>query len=227
MLKLKRVLLIATTEMSRRRAFDRAPARGCATGAMLHIVAFDYVQALAVAGLFDHDAMAPAREGYLQEHRHWLERHARFQPCAGLQVTTEVVWAKSNLVPVLEYVDDFHADLLIKDTQHVPAIDRAFHRPLDWLLLRDCPAHRTCTWCWNALHPKPTSILAVIDLSHLEDLTQGLNDQILDLAATLATSCGANLHLLNVSSWSVLRDSLAVGPTPSLNDSLRDPVTDA
>ena len=102
--------------MIRTPAFDRARELACASGALLHIVAFDYVQALALAGLFDHDAMAQAREGYLQVHRHWLEQQARFQRCIGLQVTTEVVWAKSTLANMLDYVNDFHADMVIKDT---------------------------------------------------------------------------------------------------------------
>lgn len=225
MLKLKRILLIAPDEMTRTPAFDRAQALASATGAFLHIVAFDYVQALAVAGLFDHDAMAQAREGYLQVHRHWLEQQARFQRCAGLQVTTEVVWAKSSLGHVLSYVNDFHADLVIKDTLHVPALDRAFHRPLDWLLLRDCPAHLHLVT--EANHPKPLSILAAIDLSHLEELTQGLNDRILDLASTLAASFGATLHVLNVNNWSVMGDTAMNVPTQSLHHSLRDAVNDA
>ena len=62
--KLKRILLIAPSEMTLTPAFERAHALACATGALLHIVAFDYVQALAVAGLLDHEAMAQAREGY-------------------------------------------------------------------------------------------------------------------------------------------------------------------
>lgn len=225
MLKLKRILLIAPTEMTRTPAFDRAQALARATGAVLHIVAFDYVQALAVAGLFDHDAMAQAREGYLQVHRHWLEQQARFQQCAGLQVTTEVVWAKSSPAHVLAYVNDYRPDLLIKDTHHVPALDRAFHRPLDWLLLRDCPAH--LHFVTEAKHPKPLSILAVIDLSHLEELTQGLNDRVLDLASALAAACGAVLHVLNVSSWSVVGDEAMSVPTLSLDDSMRDAVNDA
>jgi universal stress protein E len=225
MLNIKRILLIAPSEMVRTPAFDRAHALACATGALLHIVAFDYVQALAVAGLFDHDAMAQAREGYLQVHRHWLEQQARFQRCIGLQVTTEVVWAKSSRANVLEYVNDFHPDLVIKDTHHVPALDRAFHRPLDWLLLRDCPSHLHLVT--EARNPKPLNILAVIDLSHLEELTQGLNDRILDLASTLAASCGSTLQLLNVSSWSVVGDATMSVPTLSLNDSLRDAVNDA
>lgn len=225
MLKLKRILLIAPTEMTRTPAFDRAQALAIATGALLHIVAFDYVQALALAGVFNHDAMAQAREGYLQVHRHWLEQQARFQQSAGLQVTTEVVWAKSSLAQVLTYVNDFHADLVIKDTHHVPALDRAFHRPLDWRLLRDCPAPLLLVT--EASHPKPLKILAAIDLSHLEDLTQGLNDRVLDLASLLALSCGAALHVLNVNNWSVVGGAQRSLPTPCLDDSLRDAVNDA
>lgn len=222
--KLKRILLIAPSEMTLTPAFERAHALACATGALLHIVAFDYVQALAVAGLLDHEAMAQAREGYLQVHRHWLEQQARFYRCAGLHVSTEVVWARSSLTNLLEYVNDFRPDLVIKDTHYVAALDRAFHRPLDWRLLRECPTPLHLVT--NARNPKPLKILAAIDLSHLEELTQGLNDRIVDLASTLATSCGAELHLLNVSRWSELGDVPMSVPTSSLDDSLRDAIED-
>jgi universal stress protein E len=225
MLKLKRILLLAPGEMTLTPAFERAFALARATGALLHIVAFDYVPALVVAGLLDHDAMAQAREGYLQVHRHWLEQQARFQRCIGMQVTTEVIWARSSLKHLLEYVNDFHPDLVIKDTHYVPAFDRAFHRPLDWHLLRECPAHLHLVT--TAENPKPLKILAAIDLSHLEELTQGLNDRILDLASTLAASCGAALHVLNVSRWSVINDASTSVPTGSLDDSLRAAIEDA
>lgn len=224
-MKIQRLLLIAPTEMVRTPAFERARALACATGAVLHIVAFDYVQALAAAGLFDHDAMAQAREGYLQVHRQWLEQQARFQRCEGVQVSTEVVWARPTLAHLLEYVNDFHADLVIKDTHRVSALDRAFHRPLDWQLLRDCPAPLHLVI--DTTNPKPLSILATIDLSHLEELTQGLNDRILDLASSLAESCGATLHLLNVSGWSELGEAQVNVPTATLDDSLGDAVNDA
>ena len=199
--KLKRILLIAPSEMTLTPAFERAHALACATG-----------------------AMAQAREGYLQVHRHWLEQQARFYRCAGLQVSTEVVWARSSLTNLLEYVNDFRPDLVIKDTHYVAALDRAFHRPLDWRLLRECPTPLHLVT--NARNPKPLKILAAIDLSHLEELTQGLNDRIVDLASTLATSCGAELHLLNVSRWSELGDVPMSVPTSSLDDSLRDAIED-
>mgnify|MGYP003362811143 FL=1 len=201
---LNRILLIAPTEMTRTPAFDRAQALACATGALLHMVAFDYVQALAVAGLFDHDAMARL---------------------AGAQVTSEVVWAKASLEHVLEYVNDFHADLVVKDIHHVPALRRAFHQPLDWHLLRDCRSHLHLVT--EARHPRPVKILATIDLSHLEQLTHGVNERVLDLASTLAASCGARLHLLSVSNWSVVGERSMSVPTLTLDDSLRDAVNDA
>lgn len=224
MFRLKRILLIAPAEMTRTPAFDRAQALARASGALLHIVAFDYVQALALAGLFDHNAMAQAREGYLQMHRQWLEQQARFQRGAEVQVTTEVVWARSTPAHVLEYVNDFHADLVIKDAHHIPALDWAFHQPLDWMLLRDCPA--CLHLVTDAANPRPLKILAAIDLSHLEDLTQGLNDRILELASTLASKCAASLHLLNVSDWSVVGDAAMSVPNLSLDHSLREAIND-
>ncbi len=224
-LKLKRILLIAPGEMTQTPAFERACALALANGALLHIVAFDYVPVLAAAGLFAPEAMAQAREGYLQVHRHWLEQQARFKRCIGLNVTTEVVWARSNLAHVLEYVQDFHPDLVIKDTHYVPALDRAFHRPLDWRLLRECPAHLHLVT--SAGHARPMKILAAVDLSHLEELTQGLNDRILDLACTLAAGCGAALHLLNVGCWAVIDDGAISVSTGSLDGSLKDAIEDA
>ncbi|WP_085698348.1 universal stress protein [Pseudomonas sp. B26(2017)] len=225
MLKLKRILLIAPGEMTLTPAFERACALACAGGALLHIVAFDYVPVLAAAGLFAPEAMARAREGYLQVHRHWLEQQARFKRCIGLNVTTEVVWARSCLAHVLEYVKDFHPDLVVKDTHCVPALDRAFHRSLDWRLLRECPAHLHLVT--RAGHARPMKILAAVDLSHLEALTRGLNDRILDLACRLAADCGAALHLLNVGCWAVMDEGTASVPTGSLDDSLKDAIEDA
>ncbi len=66
----KRLLLIAPQTMTRTPAFGRAGALALAMQLPLHIVAFDYLQALAVAGLFAPEQINLARDGYLQT-RHW------------------------------------------------------------------------------------------------------------------------------------------------------------
>lgn len=220
MLELNRILLITPTEMTRSPAFERAHALASATGARLHLLAFDPVQALAGPTLFGSETRAQALQRYRQRHRHWLEE----QQYCGLSVTTEVLGSRLSLAQVLEYVNAFHADMVIKDMHHVPALDHAFLCPMDWQLLRDCPAHLHLVTA--AKHTKRLKVLAAIDLSHLEQLTQGLNDRILDLALSLAADCGAVLQVLNVNKWVAMG---AVGrsvPIRSLYKSLRDAVND-
>lgn len=57
------LLLIAPAAMIRTAAFDRANALAKAMQLPLHIVAFDYLQALAVAGLFAPEQIGQARKG--------------------------------------------------------------------------------------------------------------------------------------------------------------------
>ncbi|WP_028614791.1 universal stress protein [Halopseudomonas pelagia] len=227
MSKFNRLLLIAPIEMTRTPAFDRADALASATGAMLHIMALDNTHTQAGSERFRSEAQTqaqPRSSPFVQLHRHWLEQQARHQQGFGLQPTVEVIEPRSTLDCVPKRVRDFPADMVIKDSQYVPAPERDFHLTLDWLLLRDCPAHLHLVT--DGKNPKPLKILAAIDLSHLEELSQGLNDRILDVASTLAASCGAALHLLNVSAWAVLGGNGTSVPTSTLQTSLRDAVND-
>ena len=85
-----RLLLIAPPTMTRTPAFDRAAALARAMQLPLHIVAFNYLQALAIAGLFAPEQINRAREGYLDTHRHWLTEQAVSMSKHGIEVTSEV-----------------------------------------------------------------------------------------------------------------------------------------
>lgn len=82
----QRLLLIAPPAMTRTPAFERAGALAQAMQLPLHIVAFDYVQALAVAGMFDAEQISVARESYLQRHRDWLADQAAHLSRHGIEV---------------------------------------------------------------------------------------------------------------------------------------------
>ncbi len=69
-------------------AFDRAAALAKAEGAALHIVAFDYLEGLATAGLVNEQALEQMRLGYIERHRQWLEEQARPLRNLGIEVTT-------------------------------------------------------------------------------------------------------------------------------------------
>ena len=77
-----RLMLVVSPLMEHSPAFDRAAALAKAEGAALHIVAFDYLEGLATAGLVNEQALEQMRLGYIERHRQWLEEQAR--PCEGV-----------------------------------------------------------------------------------------------------------------------------------------------
>ena len=62
----QRLLLVAPDAMIRTPAFDRATELALALDLPLHIVAFDYLELLSVAGLFAPEQVKQARESYLE-----------------------------------------------------------------------------------------------------------------------------------------------------------------
>jgi universal stress protein E len=195
----QRLLLIAPSAMTRTPAFDRAAALALAMQLPLHIVAFDYSQALAVAGLFAAQQFNLARDGYLQTHRQWLADQAELMSKHGVEVTSEVVWVQHPFEEVLNFINEMPLTLIIKDAQEEPAFKRVFFTPLDWQLLRDCPVpvHLVTT----PLNARPRNVLAIIDLLRDEDQDRVFNDQIIDAATKRAAVCDAGLELLHVYDW--------------------------
>lgn len=198
----QRLLLIAPPAMTRTPAFDRTAALALAMQLPVHIVAFDYSQALAVAGLFAPEQFALAREGYLQTHRQWLADQAGLMSKHGVEVTSEVVWVQHPFEEILNFINEMPLTLIIKDAQEEAAFKRVFFTPLDWQLLRDCPVpvHLVTT----PLNARPRNVLAIIDVLRDENQDLVFNDQIIDAAAKLAALCDANLELLHVYDWTAV-----------------------
>ncbi|MGH8387354.1 MAG: universal stress protein [Pseudomonas sp.] len=198
----QRLLLIAPPVMTRTPAFDRAAALALAMHLPLHIVAFDYSQALAVVGLIAPEQFSLARDGYLRTHQQWLVDQAGLMSKHGVEVTSEVVWVQDPYEEILHFINEMPLALIIKDAQEESALKRVFYTPLDWQLLRDCPVpvHLVTT----TLYPRPRNVLAIIDVLRDEEHGRMLNDQIIDAAAKLAAVCDACLELLHVYDWTAV-----------------------
>lgn len=189
----QRLLLLAPPEMRRSAAFERAAALAKAKGLALHIVAFDYLEAIATAGMLHPDALQAVREGYLQRHRDWLEEEAALQRSKGLVVTTEVVWVQRPLEEILQHVREMHPVLLIKDVHQEPAFKRIFITPLDWQLLRDCPVPLHLVT--PGAHPWPRRVAVAVD--PFAEGAEDLSHEIIQAAQQLAAQCSAELLLVH------------------------------
>ncbi|MFS2155791.1 universal stress protein [Pseudomonas sp. Pseusp122] len=190
----ERLMLIASPLLERTAAFDRALALAKAQGVALHVVAFDYVEALATAGLVNEQALREIKDGYLDRHREWLEQQAVAMRHSGVQVTQEVIWVRRPLDEIMEHIREMKPSLVIKDLEHQSWLSRAMFTSLDEHLLRDCPI--SLHLVARMTHAIPRKILAAVDPFRLEEQHDGLNDRIIATAEKLAQQCNADLHLL-------------------------------
>ena len=189
-----RFMLVVSPLMKNSPAFERAAALAKASDAALHIVAFDYLEGLATAGLVNEQALEQMRLGYVERHHQWLEDQARPLRKLGVHVTTEVVWVESPLEEILIHLREQPMAALIKALEHESLLSRLMFTPLDVHLLRECPV--PLHFVSHVQHALPRRIVAAVDPFHRDGQYQGLNDRILSEAGKLASLCNAELDVI-------------------------------
>lgn len=196
----ERLMLIASSSLDRTPAFDRAAALAKAKDATLHIVAFDFVEGLATAGMVHEKALWQMREAYLQRHRDWLEEQAVTLRQTGVSVTVEAAWARLPLDEIMVHIRELNPSLVIKDLAHESWLTRALFTSLDLRLLHECavPLHLVS----RVVHAMPRKVLVAVDAFRLEDQFEDFNATIILAAEKLAAQCDAQLHLLYVHDFS-------------------------
>lgn len=188
----QRLLLIVDQTLHQSPAMLRAAALAKVSGAALHICAF--VEPPPRIHAWEEEPDEATNQRYLQRYRQWLLDEARRLGSQGLKVTTEVVWTTHPLLDMLQYVEEFQPDMLIKDVTLEPVLKRVFVTPLDCHLLRECPV--PVHLVNQVRHGLPHRVVAAVDPSNPQTLISGLNDQIIQTANALALQCDAPLHLL-------------------------------
>jgi universal stress protein E len=189
-----RFMLVVSPLMENSPAFDRAAALAKASGAALHIVAFDYLQGLATASMVNEQALEEMRLGYVERHRQWLEEQARPLRKIGVPVTTEVIWVERPLQEILIHLKEQPMAVLIKALEYESPLSRIMFTPLDIHLLRECPV--PLHFVSHVKHALPRKIVAAVDPFHSNTQYKDFNDRILREASKLASTCNAQLDVI-------------------------------
>lgn len=190
-----RLLLVVPPLMQSTPALERAGALARVMGAHLHVVAFDYLDALATAGLVNEEVRSMLRHDYVRHHQAWLEQQVTGLRNLGSTVTTEVVWTEHPMVQIMVHVNEAGADLVIKDIEHDSLLRRSMFTPLDLRLLHACraPLHFVAA-CQQA---RPRRIVAAVDLqTPADEQFPGFNDQLIYAALKLGVQCQAQVELV-------------------------------
>ncbi|NGY03207.1 universal stress protein [Solimonas terrae] len=213
----QRILLIAGRDMKRSPAMEQAVWLARETGAALHLLLLDHNSTLDMVGHLRHDDVAMLHEAFLRERRDWLGEQAAELCETGLKVTSEAVWTKRPAEEIILHAVEWHADLVVKDIDLHGGIRRVLMTPLDWTLLRRCPAPLLLV---NTEHIAPKRIIVAIDA--LAGGDDPLNARIVEQALALAYASNAELHLAYAFQAIAPLETMAPAMVPALSGDLYD-----
>jgi universal stress protein E len=182
------IMVILDAAHSRSPALLRAMALALKTNASLSLFSFEYDPALVrlVRHGFDLGAYLKGREQELEEFAAGLRAE-------GFEVRTRAVWGHLAATQIIISVLAGKPDFVIKDVHSEPVLRRILFTPLDWHLLRGCPAPLMLVR--KQTNHIPRHILAAVDPLDEHDRPHELNDRIMNFSAALAMQCDAQVEV--------------------------------
>lgn len=189
---LRSILVVMDENMTHGRALQRGAQLARLSGAQLQLCMIAYDPRIAVPDV-DAEVLELARRAYLEERRNWLREVAL--EVREERIDCEVIWAQDFSRAFLDKVLELQPDLVLKDRHQEPALRRLLVTPLDWRVLRYCPAPLMQMAAQGPVLPR--RIAAAVDTATEVRAHAGLNHRILQAALDQAGSAGAELHAVS------------------------------
>lgn len=191
-----KLLLITDTTKETTPAFQRAVYLARATGAQLHVLVFCNDPMIDALGSVNAPLMERTRKAYMDEQQQAM--HALTDPLVGEGIVTylELVWEPPFADVVLSRIVALQPDLVVKDVQPEPLLQRILLGGLDWDLVN----HTGAPLLFVNRHASqlPSRVLAAVDTGYGSG---GLNEDIVKAALALALQCDADAQLLHVTNY--------------------------
>ncbi len=168
-----------------RRALDLAKS----AGAHLHLVSFCWLPMATRTDVFDTHQRRALRKSVVAERRRWLDGLLLDQKLSAADVSTEVVWTEDIGAWVAGWAARNRPTLVVKSVHRSRTLR---HTPLDWALLRSCPAPLLLV----ATGRRRTSgrVLVALDENQPDGRHRKLNRAVTGMAAWFAELTSAELH---------------------------------
>lgn len=152
----------------------------------------DYNSALEDGRLFATPGLEKARASLIKQHEVFLDKLAEPLRERGAKVGTQARWGKRLDRNILQAVQEFNADLVIKTTHHHNPIRKLLLTNTDWQLIRHCEPP---LWLVKQADMLIGSICASVDPLHEADKPAALDYKLIASSDSLARAMSAQLYL--------------------------------
>jgi universal stress protein E len=157
------------------------------------------------ADVFDVSQRRAIKREIVRAREVWLREQVLDAGIAAADVSIEVQWTDDIAGWISAHALRSECDLVLKSVHHSKTLT---HTPLDWQLLRQCPAP---VFIAAARKRKPTgNVLAALDFRHIDRKHQAMNLRVLEAAHRFAEMAGAKLHCVNAVEFSQVLSDLDI-----------------
>lgn len=146
--------------------------------------------------LRDNRLRADALATYERGRRSQLEELVSSLKEDAPKIRTEFVWGRPVAAQILRIISDLKPRFVVKDVRSAPAIRHLLYAPLDWNLLRECPAPLMLVKMQE--QRKLGRIAVAVDPLNEHGKPNELNTQLIKIAEVLAAKCSAEMDLVHV-----------------------------
>ncbi|MEY0024462.1 universal stress protein UspE [Providencia rettgeri] len=148
------------------------------------------------------------RKGVISQKAAWIKQQAHFYLEAGIDIEIKVIWHNKPYEAIIQEVISGEHDLLLKMAHQTDNFESIIFTPLDWHLLRKCPAP---VWMVkDKVWPDHGSVVVAVNLSNEESYHDDLNIKLVEKTKDLATRIIKEQEIHLVSAYPVAPMNIAI-----------------
>lgn len=160
----------------------------------LHLLSCVYDPGTELSPLIKSNLKQEIKDKKLQTRLDYLDEIKKSIESKGIPVATKVIWHRKIQKAVIQACDEINPDLVIKRISENATSVNPFTMPVDWQLLRNCPAPLLLVKDEKWRMPSP--VLAAVDAASEDKNEQAFNHQIVAYAKLLSRLTDAPAHVV-------------------------------
>ena len=168
-----------------------------------------YYPSVMASNLLTSKQLESAQAEILKSHQTKLNKLVTQYAQENVTFETEVMWHSPVYQGILQVVNSFNPDLVIKATHPHKAIARRLFTPTDWYLLKACP--KPILFVKNSQWSNNSTVVAAIDPEHNLSEKSGLDKSVLKTGYAVSSDLDMTLqalHCFDPSYWDILLEAV-------------------
>ncbi|MFT4941300.1 MAG: universal stress protein E [Paraglaciecola sp.] len=208
---IKRILVDIDPDKNNQPALTRAIQLVATSNATIKLLSCVYYPSVVASNFLSPHQLEKAKAAIQRMNETKMAKLIAQNSAANITYETEVIWHSPIYQGIMQVVEKFKPDLVIKATHPHRTGARRLITPTDWQLLKSCP--QPILFVKHSEWPKNATVIAALDPDHNLSKSSELDKRILQSAHIVSKQLNAALHAFHCfdpNYWDILFEAVGV-----------------